>query len=254
MKKTKENYKKEYNIELIPAGKLQGQEKIKIQTPNGLREIGLWEYSKLYEYPYLYEIVYGDMLDLKAPEIMWEYFLEKYEEDDYKYHKEFNILDLAAGCGLLGKTIYENYPKNATIKNIIANDISEDAKRACDRDYKKYYKHYICEDIESISEYRLTEYELFNLNVVFIVSATGGGDKTQTDYKDVSLDLYERLWNIMEPHSYFVFNIREKRTPGQEAIMEYMSKQCKLLGNKLYVHRKLANGGTVNFEIIVMKK
>ena len=49
MKKTKENYKKEYNIELIPAGKLQGQEKIKIQTPNGLREIGLWEYSKLYE-------------------------------------------------------------------------------------------------------------------------------------------------------------------------------------------------------------
>ena len=36
--------------------------------------------------------------------------------------------------------------------------------------------------------------------------------------------------------------------------MEYMSKQCKLLGNKLYVHRKLANGGTVNFEIIVMKK
>ena len=51
-----------------------------------------------------------------------------------------------------------------------------------------------------------------------------------------------------------VLNVREYYTKGQIIILKNLSKYCDILGEKLYLHRRLVNGKTVNFKIFVMKK
>jgi hypothetical protein len=225
----------------------QGKEEFWITPPNGNRfRLGIWDYDTMYKNPYLYDIIYNDIVKLDAPRGLTSYFLELMREHDPK--TKFRVLDLAAGSGLSAIQL----KNSGETELIIGVDILESAREAALRDHPGIYDEYFVFNLETLSKKQQKDLKTFKFNCFFVTSGTGGGDD-DSDYNDVMLNAYKQAIELLEPNSYIVFNIREKHTSGQEIILKYLDSCCNCVGKKITVFRQLINGAKFNAEYVVMQ-
>ncbi|MFA5971896.1 MAG: class I SAM-dependent methyltransferase [Lentimicrobiaceae bacterium] len=225
----------------------QGMEEFWITPKNGNKfRLGIWDYDTMYKNPFLYDIIYNDIVKLDAPKGLTGYFLELMHQHDPK--TKLRILDLAAGSGLSAIQL----KNSGKIELIIGVDILESAREAAFRDHPGVYDDYYVLNFETLSIKQINNFKEYKFNCFFVTSGTGGGDD-DSDYNDVMLKAYIQAIELMEPNSYIVFNIREKHTSGQELILNYLDSCCNCVGKKITVFRQLINGVKFNAEYVVMQ-
>jgi len=235
-----------YAINIDTAGIKQGEEcfDVFIKEDNENVKIHIWDYNKLYKYPYLFEVIYQKILKSNSIYFVWDNFL-KYKDirDD-----ELRILDVAAGSGLAG----EYMRRISNPKSIHGLDILESARTACMRDYQKIYDDYYVLNLRSIKCSEKTLLKDKNFNCISIISASGGSDD-DFDYHDVELQEYETILELISRSGYIILNVRERELKGQTEIKKLLGKHCYLINEAAYTHRQLLNGSAIAHKALVYK-
>lgn len=226
---------------------IAGKENFKIRFKNGDEiKVGVWEYGRMYEHPFLYDIIFGDILKLNAPVDLISYFTEVINQEAPT--TKFRVLELAAGSGLAGTQI----KKSGKTELLIGVDILEQAKSAALRDQPNTYDNYFVWNFESLSEEQTTLLLNYKFNCFFVTTGTGGADD-DSGYKDVMLNAYKQAIKLLEPNSFIFFNIRQKHTTGQKLILEYLDTCCNLIAKKIHPFRQLIDGTKINAEFVIMQ-
>ena len=247
--KNVKKYRDLYFIEsLITNDKvIAGKENFRIIFNDGNeKQIAVWEYGRMYEHPFLYDIIFTDILNLNAPIDLINYFTDTI--NGVAPQNKFRVLELASGSGLAGKEIVNS----GKTELLIGVDIIEQAKIAALRDQPNVYDDYFVLDFASLTKDQIKSLLSYNFNCFFVTTGTGGADD-DSGYKDVMLDAYKQAIELLEPYSYIFFNIRQKHTTGQKLILEYLDTRCNIVAKKIHPFRQLIDGTKVNAEFIIMQ-
>ncbi len=226
---------------------IAGKEHFRVTLNDGTSiNINVWEYGKMYEHPFLYDIIFGDILKLNAPVDLISYFTEII--DNKEPDKKFRVLELAAGSGLAGREL----KISGKTELLVGIDILEQARTAALRDQPSIYDDYFVLNFESLSNHDMKLLSSYNFNCFFVTTGTGGADD-DSGYKDVMLDSYKQAIKFLAPKSYIFFNIRQKHTTGQKLILEFLDTCCNIISKKVHPFRQLIDGTKVNAEFIILQ-
>jgi hypothetical protein len=113
------------------------------------------DYDKIYDRPGLYEQLFYQRLHCASPRKVRD-LLEKVLQDNRVELNELRVLDLGAGNGMVGELL--------DAARVIGVDISESARKACERDRPDAYDAYYVADMSRLDASTQTEMKSWQLD------------------------------------------------------------------------------------------
>jgi predicted TPR repeat methyltransferase len=177
------------------------------------------DYDAIYDRPGLYEQLFYERLRCASPRKARD-LLDKVLRDNRVEMTELRVLDLGAGNGMVGELL--------DAARVIGVDISESARRACERDRPQAYDAYYVTDLARPEPAVLAEMKNWQLDAMSCIAALGFGD--------IPVGAFANAYNLVRNGGWVVFNIKE--TFLQESDRSGFSMLVKhlLVSDTLQVH------------------
>jgi predicted TPR repeat methyltransferase len=177
------------------------------------------DYDQIYDRPGLYEQLFYQRLRCASPRKARD-LLAKVLLDNRLELSELRVLDLGAGNGMVGELL--------DAARVVGVDISESARRACERDRPDAYDAYYVADMSRPSAEMTAEMKSWKLDCLTCIAALGFGD--------IPVTAFANAFNLIRDEGWVVFNIKE--TFLQESDRSGFSMLVKhlLVSDTLQVH------------------
>lgn len=197
----------------------QNQAWFLLKEDNREQRIRFHDYDAIYDRPGLYEQLFYERLRCASPSKARD-LLEKVLKDNRVEMSEQRVLDLGAGNGMVGELL--------EAARVIGVDISDSARRACERDRPHAYDAYYVTDLSQPDPALLAEMKSWQLDVLTCIAALG--------YGDIPVRAFANAYNLIRDGGWAVFNIKE--TFLQESDRSGFSMLIKhlLVSDALQVH------------------
>lgn len=182
-------------------------------------KIRFHDYDQIYDRPGLYEQLYYQRLRCASPRKARD-LLVKVLQDNRIELNELRVLDLGAGNGMVGELL--------DAARVVGVDISECARKACERDRPDAYDAYYVADMSRPDPAWSAEMKSWNLDCLTCIAALGFGD--------IPVPAFANAFNLIQQSGWVVFNIKE--TFLQESDRSGFSMLVKhlLVSDTLQVH------------------
>lgn len=211
-------------------GSCQGEEFFDLEHDDGkIETLNIWDYASLYKYPNLYQQLICGLLECDVYSELWKPLSE------VTCIKRWRVLDIACGSGLMGKYIKNN--SLTKVELLVGIDILPEAIIALNRDNPNVYdKTYI------LGKDNIANLKMYEFNCLIVSAAAN----------HLALNDYQNYVKLLSANTYIVFNLTKNPT-GQKRlkILQWMDNNFKLCYKKLYPHRKLMNGRTIEHEVFM---
>lgn len=177
------------------------------------------DYDQIYDRPGLYEQLFYQRLRCASPRKARD-VLARVLQDNRVELNELRVLDLGAGNGMVGELL--------DAARVIGVDISESARKACERDRPDAYDAYYVADMSRLSPQMRDEMKSWKLDCMTCIAALGFGD--------IPVTAFASAFNLIRPEGWVAFNIKE--TFLQESDRSGFSMLIKhlLVSDTLQVH------------------
>lgn len=182
-------------------------------------KIRFHDYDQIYDRAGLYEQLFYQRLRCASPRKARD-LLNKVLQDNRVELSELRVLDLGAGNGMVGELL--------DAARVIGVDISESARRACERDRPDAYDAYYVTDMSRLDGEVAVEMKSWHLDCLSCIAALGFGD--------IPVRAFANSFNLIRDDGWVVFNIKE--TFLQESDRSGFSMLVKhlLVSDTLQVH------------------
>lgn len=182
-------------------------------------QIRFHDYDQIYDRPGLYEQLFYQRLRCASPRKARD-LLTKVLQDNRVELNELRVLDLGAGNGMVGELL--------DAARVVGVDISESARKACERDRPDAYDAYYVADMSRPDAGMSAEMKSWKLDCLTCIAALGFGDIPATAFANA--------FNLIRPEGWVAFNIKE--TFLQESDRSGFSMLVKhlLVSDTLQVH------------------
>lgn len=182
-------------------------------------KIRFHDYDQIYDRPGLYEQLFYQRLRCASPRKARD-LLAKVLLDNRLELSELRVLDLGAGNGMVGEQL--------DAARVIGMDISESARKACERDRPDAYDAYYVADMSRPSAAMTAEMKSWKFDCLTCIAALGFGD--------IPVMAFANAFNLIREEGWVVFNIKE--TFLQESDRSGFSMLVKhlLVSDTLQVH------------------
>ncbi len=177
------------------------------------------DYDKIYDRPGLYEQLFYQRLHCASPRKVRD-LLEKVLQDNRVELNELRVLDLGAGNGMVGELL--------DAARVIGVDISESARKACERDRPDAYDAYYVADMSRLDASTQTEMKSWQLDCLTCVAALGFGD--------IPVTAFANSFNLIRPGGWVAFNIKESFLQESDRSGFSMLVKHLLVSDTLQVH------------------
>lgn len=182
-------------------------------------KIRFHDYDQIYDRPGLYEQLFYQRLCCASPSKARDLLVKVLQENSVEL-SQLRVLDLGAGNGMVGELL--------DAARVVGVDISESARRACERDRPGAYDAYYVADMSCLSAEMSAEMKSWKLDSLTCIAALGFGD--------IPVTAFAAAFNLIRPGGWVVFNIKE--TFLQESDHSGFSMLVKhlLVSDTLQVH------------------
>lgn len=183
------------------------------------RRIRFHDYDQIYDCPGLYEQLFYQRLRCASPRKARN-LLNKVLLDNRIELSELRVLDLGAGNGMVGELM--------DAARVIGVDISESARRACERDRPDAYDAYYVTDMSALNSELWTEMKSWQLDCLTCIAALGFGD--------IPVRAFANAFNLIRDEGWIVFNIKESFLQESDRTGFSMLVKHLLVTDTLEVH------------------
>jgi predicted TPR repeat methyltransferase len=182
-------------------------------------KIRFHDYDQIYDRAGLYEQLFYQRLRCASPRKARD-LLSKVLQDNRTELSELRVLDLGAGNGMVGELL--------DAARVVGVDISESARRACERDRPDAYDAYYVADMSELGGNLARQMKSWQLDCLTCIAALGFGD--------IPVRAFANAFNLIRQDGWVVFNIKE--TFLQESDQSGFSLLVKhlLVSDTLQVH------------------
>ncbi|MBP0001506.1 MAG: class I SAM-dependent methyltransferase [Cyanobacteria bacterium SID2] len=210
----------------------QGQEFFQLELEDGQTKIiNIWDYTALYQYPKLYEKLIVEQLECNVYSAFETLFSQ------VKNTKQWRILDVACGSGLMGK--YLKKRSSIEIELLVGIDILPAALTALKRDNPHIY-----DQTYLVEQYNSDRFKKYEFNCIIFSAAAN-----HLDIHD-----YQNYLQILSKNAYILFNLTNHSEDKRRVkILRWMNENFKLCFNMTYTHRKLMNNSSVEHEVFLYR-
>jgi predicted TPR repeat methyltransferase len=150
------------------------------------------DYDQIYDRAGLYEQLFYQRLRCASPRKARD-LLAKVLQDNRVELSELRVLDLGAGNGMVGELL--------DAARVIGVDISESARKACERDRPDAYDAYYVADMARPGAELMAEMKSWKLDCLSCIAALGFGD--------IPVSAFANSFNLIADDGWVVFNIKE---------------------------------------------
>lgn len=202
------------------------------------------DYDSIYDRPGLYEQLFYQRLRCASPRKARD-LLTKVLLDNRVELNELRVLDLGAGNGMVGELL--------DAARVIGVDISESARKACERDRPDAYDAYYVADMSRLDEETNAEMKSWKLDCLTCIAALGFGDIPATAFANA--------FNLIRNEGWVVFNIKEtflqeSDRSGFSMLIKHLlvSDGLQIHHLERYKHRISIDGRALFYYILVGRK
>ena len=213
----------------------EGDEKLKIR---------FHDYDQIYDRPGLYEQLFYQRLRCASPRKARD-LLAKVLQDNRVELSELRVLDLGAGNGMVGELL--------DAARVVGVDISESARKACERDRPDAYDAYYVADMSALNKETTAEMKSWQLDCLTCIAALGFGD--------IPVRAFANAFNLVRPEGWVVFNIKEtflqeSDRSGFSMLVKHLLVSDGLQVHHLerYRHRVSIDGRALFYYVLVGRK
>ncbi len=223
----------DYTITSVSFEGPQGEgETVEVSWPGQPQfRLGLWEYSRIYRYPGLYEAIILDHLASDTHELVCNSALASMKDIPLR------VLDVGSGVGLIGEWLKHR----REIEHLIGFDALSEAKTATLRDRSGVYNDFIVGSVFELVEQLVSQSLSFNCMIA--ASCVGCGDITPKEF--------QKLCQLVEPGGVIAFNVREIPENDQPEILRIFEEVAEVQLNQVHFHRYRVDGATIRFRTVV---
>jgi SAM-dependent methyltransferase len=208
------------------------------------RRIRFHEYDAIYRRPGLYEQLFCQRLHCASHTKARDVLVKVLADGGQDIH-ELRVLDLGAGNGMVGELL--------DAARVIGVDISEEAKKAAERDRPHAYDAYHVCDMSRPDQATLRNLRAWNLDVLTCIAALGFGD--------VPVRAFANAFNLVRDGGWVVFNIKENflaesdRSGFSELVKHLMlSDSLQVHHMERYRHRISIDGRPLFYYLLAGRK
>lgn len=177
------------------------------------------DYDQIYDRAGLYEQLFYQRLRCASPRKARD-LLNKVLQDNRVELSELRVLDLGAGNGMVGELL--------DAARVIGVDISDSARRACERDRPDAYDAYYVTDMSRLDERVAAEMKSWHLDCLSCIAALGFGD--------IPVSAFANSFNLIRDGGWVVFNIKESFLQESDRSGFSMLVKHLLVSDTLQVH------------------
>lgn len=175
--------------------KLKREDEYFIITQNEKDQyLRIHDYSKIYTISGLYEYVLVDVLKFKSHHVISTLLIDEVAKSQSSA-SELSVLELAAGVGLVGKSLQDK-----GVKSIVGVDLIKEAAEAVKRDRPDVYERYYVEEFPHVTEGIRKELENCQFNCLVCASALTGG---------LPGSAFAFAYNLITDGGWIAFNLRD---------------------------------------------
>lgn len=207
-------------------------------------KIRFHDYDQIYDRPGLYEQLFYQRLRCASPRKARD-LLAKVLLDNRLELSELRVLDLGAGNGMVGELL--------DAARVIGVDISESARKACERDRPDAYDAYYVADMSRPSAEMTAEMKSWKLDCLTCIAALGFGD--------IPVTAFANAFNLIRDEGWVVFNIKEtflqeSDRSGFSMLVKHLLVSDTLQVHHLerYKHRISIDGRALFYYVLVGRK
>ncbi len=152
--------------------------------------------------------------------------------------KQWRILDIACGSGLMGKFLKTH--SAISVELLVGIDILPIAITALHRDNPHIYDQtYI------VGQYEQDDLTKGQFNCLIV-----SGGANHLEFFD-----YESYLDVLQKSGYLIFNLTNNQKDRRRIeILQWLNSHLTCRGNIIYEHRKLMNGSIVKHEAFIYQK
>lgn len=202
------------------------------------------DYDQIYDRPGLYEQLFYQRLRCASPRKARDLLTKVLQENREELH-ELRVLDLGAGNGMVGELL--------DAARVIGVDISESARKACERDRPDAYDAYYVADMCRLDAGLRAEMKSWELDCLTCIAALGFGD--------IPVQAFANAFNIIRNEGWVVFNIKEtflqeSDRSGFSMLVKHLLVSDTLQVHHLerYRHRISIDGRALFYYVVVGRK
>jgi predicted TPR repeat methyltransferase len=207
-------------------------------------KIRFHDYDRIYDRPGLYEQLFYQRLRCASPRKARD-LLAKVLQDNRVELNELRVLDLGAGNGMVGELL--------DAARVVGVDISESARKACERDRPDAYDAYYVADMSRLGAQMQAEMKSWKLDCLTCIAALGFGD--------IPVMAFANAFNLVRPEGWVVFNIKEtflqeSDRSGFSMLVKHLLVSDTLQVHHLerYKHRISIDGRALFYYVLVGRK
>lgn len=207
-------------------------------------EIRFHDDDQIHDRAGLYEQLFYQRLRCASPRKARD-LLAKVLQDNRTELTELRVLDLGAGNGMVGELI--------DAARVVGVDISESARRACERDRPDAYDAYFVTDMSRLEGELAQQLKSWQLDCLTCIAALGFGD--------VPVRAFANAFNLIRQHGWVVFNIKEtflkeSDQSGFSLLVKHLLVSDTLQVHHLerYRHRISIDGRALFYYVLVGQK
>lgn len=207
-------------------------------------EVRFHDYDQIYDRAGLYEQLFYQRLRCASPRKARD-LLAKVLQDNRTELTELRVLDLGAGNGMVGELI--------DAARVVGVDISESARRACERDRPDAYDAYFVTDMSRLEGELAQQLKSWQLDCLTCIAALGFGD--------IPVRAFANAFNLIRQHGWVVFNIKEtflkeSDQSGFSLLVKHLLVSDTLQVHHLerYRHRISIDGRALFYYVLVGQK
>ncbi|MBN8491654.1 MAG: methyltransferase domain-containing protein [Burkholderiales bacterium] len=207
-------------------------------------KIRFHDYDQIFDRPGLYEQLFYQRLRCASPRKARDLLAKVLQDNRVELH-ELRVLDLGAGNGMVGELL--------DAARVIGVDISESARRACERDRPDAYDAYYVTDMSRLSPEMHSEMKSWKLDCLTCIAALGFGD--------IPVTAFANAFNLIRSEGWVVFNIKEtflqeSDRSGFSMLVKHLLVSDTLQVHHLerYKHRISIDGRALFYYVLIGKK
>lgn len=207
-------------------------------------KIRFHDYDQIFDRPGLYEQLFYQRLRCASPRKARDLLAKVLQDNRVELH-ELRVLDLGAGNGMVGELL--------DAARVVGVDISESARKACERDRPDAYDAYYVTDMSRLSPEMQVEMKSWKLDCLTCIAALGFGD--------IPVTAFANAFNLIRSEGWVVFNIKEtflqeSDHSGFSMLVKHLLVSDTLQVHHLerYKHRISIDGRALFYYVLIGKK
>ena len=225
----------------------QDEEWCEVVMDGERKRIRFHDYTEVFSVPGLYEELFYENLECCSPSYIGN-LLESVTREYEGCPKEFRVIDVGAGNGMVGDEL-----KEIGVDTIVGVDIIPAAKQATLRDRPDVYDDYHIADLTDLPERTEKELRNANANCLTTVAALGFGD--------IPPLAFAKALDLIETPGWLAFNLkedflREQDSSGFSQLIRRLNRDqyIKTFCYRRYKHRISIAGEPLYYVAVIARK